>query len=186
MRIPPRSRLFVALEPPPEARRALAATARDLAGRVDGRPVRAEAIHLTLAFLGEVAPERGDALAEAVRAALAGPALQATPGAIRALPARSRARVLARELIDDDGALATRAQAVRAAVAEAAGIPPERRPFLAHLTLARLRRPARIASAALDLPREHAFAFSRGSLYHSERRGGAPPRYEALVTLDLE
>jgi 2'-5' RNA ligase len=186
MRIPPRSRLFVALDPPPAARRALAATARDLAGRVGGRPVRAASIHLTLAFLGEVDPERGGALAAAVREALAGPPIRAIPGDVLALPARSRTRVLARALEDPDGALAARAERVRGAVARAAGVAPERRPHLAHLTLVRMRRATRIADGALDVPRERAFAFSRGALYHSVARGDAPPRYEALVTLDLE
>ena len=49
-------RLFFALWPPPEAARALADWANDVASGTAGKPVVAENIHLTLAFLGEADP----------------------------------------------------------------------------------------------------------------------------------
>jgi 2'-5' RNA ligase len=51
-------RLFFALWPPPDAARALADWADEAARGTGGKPIPAERIHLTLAFLGEADPER--------------------------------------------------------------------------------------------------------------------------------
>jgi 2'-5' RNA ligase len=64
-------RLFFALFPPALAARALHSLARAKAAETGGKPSRAESIHLTLAFLGEVPDARLAeliALAEGVRA----------------------------------------------------------------------------------------------------------------------
>jgi 2'-5' RNA ligase len=60
-------RLFLALWPPEAAALELAARAREMAGRQGGRPMPAEKIHLTLAFLGEVEPGRAAVAREAAR-----------------------------------------------------------------------------------------------------------------------
>jgi len=52
------ARVFFALWPPLQAARQLAATAEEFARTAGGRATRLETIHLTLAFLGEVAVER--------------------------------------------------------------------------------------------------------------------------------
>ena len=52
------ARLFFALWPAPEVRDALAAIARGLQAKCGGRPTRADRIHLTLFFVGQVARER--------------------------------------------------------------------------------------------------------------------------------
>ena len=51
-------RVFFALWPDARARDALAALARDAAAQAQGRAPAAENLHLTLAFLGDVAPGR--------------------------------------------------------------------------------------------------------------------------------
>lgn len=51
-------RLFFAIWPSPTAAERLARAATDAAERLGGRPTRLETLHLTLAFLGEVADER--------------------------------------------------------------------------------------------------------------------------------
>ena len=51
-------RLFFALWPSRAAAERLASAATDAAARLGGRPTRLETLHLTLAFLGEVADER--------------------------------------------------------------------------------------------------------------------------------
>jgi 2'-5' RNA ligase len=48
----PAVRVFFALVPPPSLQQTLADLARDVARRAHGRPVPAENIHLTLAFIG--------------------------------------------------------------------------------------------------------------------------------------
>lgn len=67
---PATARVFFALWPAPELAARLAAVARERAGR--GRPTRAETVHLTLAFIGDVPESRLPELVEAagrVRAA---------------------------------------------------------------------------------------------------------------------
>lgn len=59
-------RLFFALWPSPAAAERLTAIANETAELLGGRPTRRETLHLTLAFLGEVADERLACLLEAV------------------------------------------------------------------------------------------------------------------------
>lgn len=52
------ARLFFALWPDPAVQAALADIGRDLQRRLGGKLTRRESIHLTLAFLGDIAPEK--------------------------------------------------------------------------------------------------------------------------------
>ena len=52
------ARVFFALWPPKEIARQLAGIAADFSQAAGGRPTRCETIHLTLAFLGDIAVER--------------------------------------------------------------------------------------------------------------------------------
>jgi 2'-5' RNA ligase len=60
-------RLFFASWPPPAAAQALARWARDAQAECGGRATREEAIHLTLAFLGDAEPEAALAVARRAR-----------------------------------------------------------------------------------------------------------------------
>lgn len=60
-------RLFFALWPPPDTAKALANWAEEVARGAGGKPVTAEKIHLTLAFLGEADSENAIAAAGQVR-----------------------------------------------------------------------------------------------------------------------
>ena len=60
-------RLFFALWPPPATARALADWAKEVARVAGGKPVAAEKIHLTLAFLGDADPGKAIAAAKEVR-----------------------------------------------------------------------------------------------------------------------
>lgn len=62
------ARLFFALWPSDRTAEALGQLAREVADECGGRPMPAAKIHLTLAFLGEVAPERFEAVIGAARA----------------------------------------------------------------------------------------------------------------------
>ena len=55
---PEKARVFFALWPPEEIAGRLAAVATDYSQAAGGRPTRRKTIHLTLAFLGDVAVER--------------------------------------------------------------------------------------------------------------------------------
>ncbi|HTT16719.1 MAG TPA: RNA 2',3'-cyclic phosphodiesterase [Thermoplasmata archaeon] len=105
--------------------------------------------HLTLRFLGEVAPERNDRLAER----LSGVARAHRPFTIRlegvgAFPSPARPRVVWVGVTAGRSELVALADAVRAALEPEFGRAAE--PFVPHLTLWRVRSPADRA-AALEL-----------------------------------
>lgn len=136
-----RARLFLALDLPEDARSALVAW-RDalLADRRDLRPVRPEALHVTLVFLGwqdEAAAERIAAAAFGVLPD--GPPPRLAPTEVRSVPPRDP-RLFALDLDDEDGR-AGALQAAASAALEADGwYRPEKRPFWPHVTLARITR----------------------------------------------
>ena len=164
--------MFVALDLPARARAELAGWRDDLVeGRRDVRPVRAEALHVTLVFLGWQDEMAADAIAEATFAArppAAAPLL--TPSGVRALPPRDP-RLFALDLEDEDG----RAGALQAAVSDAleAGrwYTPEKRPFWAHITLARVKRgERRVPPLAGKPPPATPFTGAELTLYRSTLR----------------
>jgi 2'-5' RNA ligase len=171
-------RLFVALELPVELAEALAGWGRVCAARDDAlRPVRLDALHLTLAFLGERPEDEVEPLRWAL-AALAplGPVPLSLGGPIWLAPRRPH--VLACAVEDPSGALAGLHARVVPALAGASGWAPERRPFVPHVTVCRVRG-GRHAGGAVRGPGERAFAPSALTLMQSEL-GSGPPRYTAL------
>lgn len=175
-------RLFVAAELPGDVTEALLAWApRDPALR----PVPVEALHLTLAFLGE----RSEEDAARVTAALAGlarPVRALSLGEAIWLPPR-RPRVLAVEVDDGDGALTTLQADVIAALVGAVGFEPEGRPYLPHVTVARVRSGARAPRLELPPPADLVdapFGATALTLFHS-RLSPRGARYEALSRVAL-
>jgi 2'-5' RNA ligase len=133
-------RLFVAVELPEPLRQSIAVAGT----RRDGWPpaswVRAENLHLTLAFVGEVDEARIGGLEAALRRHAAGAApFSARTAAAGAFPSQGALRVvwLGLEPTVDFAGLARLA---RAACAEAA-LPFDEKPFAPHLTLARCKPP---------------------------------------------
>lgn len=126
------TRSFVAIEMPEPVAEALA---HRVSGLRLGRPVPPEAMHLTLAFLGEVSDDGLEELHDALSAIRApapdivfdafghfgDPRPRALHAAVRATPAL----------------VALQAAVLRAA--RRAGLAPERRRFVPHVTLARFR-----------------------------------------------
>jgi RNA 2',3'-cyclic 3'-phosphodiesterase len=174
-------RLFVALELPADVRAALAAAAATTDPEV-WRPVAAEALHLTLAFLGRRPPEDVAAIAAVLEREAATPAPRLALGPALLLPPR-RARVLTVGVEDPDETLARLQARVSAGLQEAGVYTPESRPYRAHATIARLRpraRSPRTAEVALSAD------FRGGPLTLFESRlhpSGA--RYEPLARLVL-
>ena len=165
--------MFLALDLPEEARNRLAAW-RDLIldGRRDLRPVRPEALHVTLVFLGWQDESAAERIAEAAFGSFpAGrpPRLAAT--GVRPVPPRN-ARLFALDL-DDEGGRATALQAAMSDALEAGGwYRPEKRPFWPHITLARVKRGERRVPPPPDAPAPPADAFDAGvvTLYSSTLR----------------
>lgn len=169
----PRLRLFVALDLPADVREDLVDALSPLRARwQDLKWVRPEGMHVTLAFLGSVDEAALPHVVEALQAA-----------GVRGAPVQARldgtggsfgGRVLWARLVDAEP-LADLAGLVRGALSSR-GIAFDDGPFRPHVTLARVRRGAR-------LPREAAASYAgpavawtveRVVLYRSQlRRGGA-------------
>jgi len=177
-------RLFVALELPDRVRDALVAF-RDAAADPDvWRPIRAEALHLTLAFLGRRPAADITVVAEIlVAAAAAGPAPRLRLDGAVLLPPR-RARVLCAGLSDPDGVLSALQARVSAGLAGAGVYMPEERPFRAHATVARLRPGARAPRAVAAEPEPLEFLGGPLTLFES-RLHPHGARYEALERVAL-
>lgn len=175
-------RLFVALELPEAVRAALAAF-RDAAADPDvWRPIRDEALHLTLAFLGR-RPAGDVAAVSSVLHAAAGPAPRLVLAGALLLPPR-RARVLCAHLEDPEGTLAALQARVSDGLAAAGVYTPEKRPFRAHATVARLRPRARPPRTVEATPEPLEFAGGPLTLFES-RLHPHGARYEPLVRVDL-
>ena len=128
-------RLFVALELPEALKQAIGELQ---SGLRDARWLDADALHVTLAFVGEVEPSARRRIEEAL-ARVEAPPLAVELHGIGHFPHRGPPRVLWTGA-SPAAALGTLAAVVRRALARA-GFPPERRKFAPHVTIARFRRP---------------------------------------------
>jgi 2'-5' RNA ligase len=180
-----RARVFVALELPDAVREAVIDWRSRIVGAADElRPVPPAAMHVTLCFLGSVAARLAAEIGDACAAALGGArAIPLELGSGLWLPAR-RPHVLAIAIADPSAALG-RIQATLAAALERGGwYAPETRPFLAHATVARVRRGARLRAGELPEPGTLGFDGSVVTLFRS-RLGAAGARYEPERTIRL-
>jgi 2'-5' RNA ligase len=142
-------RLFFALWPGPELQLALARLGRELLGRERGRPVAADNLHLTLAFLGSVDAGARACLERAAEA------LRGEPFTLRFDRAGwfPRPKVFWLGCPDTPAPLAALVEGLRSAQ-RGCGLEPEARPWAAHLTLARkvARRPRPLPFAPVEWP----------------------------------
>ena len=139
-------RCFVAIELPEDVKRTLHLTTEALRKSADLKgPVKwvnADAIHLTLKFLGDVPSSRLDELKCAVQGACADTApLHLGLGTLGVFPSARNPRVIWVGLEGDEHTLGQLAGYVDEAMAKL-GFPRETRPYTAHLTLGRVRREA--------------------------------------------
>lgn len=174
-------RLFVALRPPPAIRAQLLAT---MSGIVDARWQDDEQLHLTLRFIGEV----DGRVAEDVAAALGGihaAAPEVRIAGVGQFGSRGRVHAIWAGVAPHDTLAALHRKVDQALVR--AGLEPERRAYLPHITLARLAtREEAVAGwlgvhaglASPPFPLEHVV------LYESHL-GRAGARYEAVARYPL-
>lgn len=181
------ARLFVALDLPDEIRDELArwrgAVLRDVPGL---RPVSPQSLHVTLCFLGWRPVDDVADIARACATAVAAARADWPPLAIARglwLPAR-RPRVLAVEL-EDRGAETQALQARLSDALEAGGwFTREKRPFLPHVTVARVRRGVRVQPSQLPPAPSTGFAPAAVTLYRSRLEPGGAS-YEVLSQVPL-
>jgi 2'-5' RNA ligase len=182
MSAPGRIRLFAALELPPEAIAGLE-DFRDRAADPElWRPLPAESLHVTLAFLGATDPALVEPLGAALTAA-AGPAPRLRPAGALLLPPR-RARVLCAALDDLDRELAQVQARVSEGLAATGAYAPEARPFRPHVTVARLRRGLAAPRVVEERPEPVEFHGSALTLFASHP-SPAGSRYQALARIPL-
>jgi 2'-5' RNA ligase len=180
-----RARLFVALELPSPVRQALERWRRAAPRRVSGlRMVDTAALHVTLCFLGwrfeQEIEDIGAACAEAI--AGWGP-LALSLGDPVWLPQR-RPRVLAVGIEDSSGALAGLQASLSTELSVGGWYARETRPFLGHVTVARVHRGARARPTNLPGLPAMDFRAIQVTLYRS-RLGPSGARYEAQRTVEL-
>lgn len=180
-----RLRLFVALDLPQDVREALLAWRLDVMGIFpDLRPVADDALHATLCFLGSQPAGGVREIARACETALDGasdPELGLEDGLW--LPPR-RPRVLGVRLGDSSGALAHIQGAVSTALCAGGWYTPEKRPFLPHVTVARVPTRMHVRPAELSALPRLTFNPPSVTLYRSRlQRSGA--RYEPLARMRL-
>ena len=184
--LPERVRLFVALELPEEVRAALVHWRAAALERVRAlRPIVPEALHVTLCFLGaRPAGEIGE-IARACSGALAGAPLaeELRLDAGLWLPPRAP-RVLAVGIADEAGAVRAVQASLSDALSAGGWYTPEKRPYLAHVTVARVRARERARTVELPPVPPLGFGAEAVTLYRSRlERSGA--RYEALARVGL-
>ncbi len=177
-------RLFVALRPPPAIRRHL----RSIAGGVPGaRWQDDDQLHLTLRFIGEVERPEAEDVAWSLAQVHADQPTVSLAG-VGHFERRGRSDALWAGLAPHD-ALAGLHRKVDAACVRA-GLPPERRAYLPHVTLARFGRSADAGSEIDRWLADHAalasapFAMEHLLLYQSHL-GHDGARYEPVARWPL-
>ncbi len=170
-------RVFFAVWPDAAARDALAKRASEVAADAGGRAPAIENLHLTLAFVGEVAIDRADALRAVGHAATAGvPAFDLSLDRVGAFRGTGIAWAGASSVPAE---LAQLVGQLNAALT-AQGFPTDPRPFQAHVTLARrCRRQPRTNHAA-----PIAWTVAKLVLNASDLGSGGP-RYRELAVWPL-
>ena len=138
-------RLFVALEIPSEVREKLAALGEELrkmeppSTRSRARWVRAQNLHVTLKFIGEVPAEKGEAICATLREVRSSQQLELRFCGLGFFPGEKRPRVLWAGM-EASANLVPLAAEIEARLGKL-GIPHEKREFSPHLTLARFEPP---------------------------------------------
>src|SRR5262245_12876811 len=140
-------RLFTAIELNDEARASIAAEQHRLAARLADRSttlrfVRAEHLHLTLVFIGEIPETRAASLIEAMASDIPVAPFQAAFGGLGLFPPRGAPRVLWIGALEG-GARIVELHSQVAGRLKRIGVEVEERRFAPHLTLARWRRQER-------------------------------------------
>jgi len=188
-------RCFVGIELPDVTRKALADAGAALMA-VDGtwrdqKWVAAENLHVTVHFVGSVAESLVPDLAEAIGTAVADLRGFELCGAhVSAVPGLRRCRMVWAAFDDPYGSCAELDSAVGAA-ASPFGEPPANRPFRAHVTLARARKPRPLLEQAVGAANDQLRAPStsmsvRSATLFASRLTSAGPVYRRVKAWQLK
>lgn len=165
-----RLRLFVAAELPAHVRAEVKRWQRVSFSRHDDLRSSAN-LHVTLSFLGDT-PAASVERIKSTLAAIRMPALPVALGEPFFLPRRGRKSVVALRVLDPSGALVRLQHMTGEALIDVGVLKRERRDYLAHLTVARFRRPGQ--AFALQNVNVEGFGLPSVILYSSvPEKGGA-------------
>lgn len=173
-------RSFIALEIPDDLRAALAAAEARLARtEADVKWVEVSNLHLTLKFLGDVAPERLPRLQQSLAelAAVQRP-FELSVAGLSAFPSPAEPNVIWAGLTGGASECMAIWQAVEEVCARL-GFPRERKPFTPHLTLGRRRSGYRLAALSQALRADADTTFGAAvidsmTLFRSDLRPSGP------------
>jgi RNA 2',3'-cyclic 3'-phosphodiesterase len=175
-------RFFIAIPIPDEARGRLIAVQPPAVPGM--RILPREGFHLTLHFLGEVAPHDLDAVRSALAMVKKAPFSIALKG-IGQFPSERHAKVLWAG-VEANADLTELHRAIGAALTDTIGFRPEERPYSPHVTLARLDEPAPGGFIEQYLEQHQGFEmrsvpFDRFILYSSSFAENVPKYQEEAV-----
>jgi len=189
------ARVFVAIELPRETRQVISGAVETFLTLEPSwrgeKAVAPDLLHVTLAFLGTVPEASLAPLLERLPGAL-GPIapFDLTLSGARAVPSRGHASMLWATLsgAEDDAAM------LASSIRREAGVPLDGRPFRAHVTLARSRRPRPIRAGAVEACSLILSAAGKApdrtvsvhsATVFSSTLGAAGPTYDRLAVLML-
>ena len=184
-------RAFIAVHLNEEIRRAISQAAGELKPLAQSAKwVPPENCHLTLKFLGEIDPNDVERVNAAMKTVLAGVSRwQISVRGMGAFPEKGLPRVIWVGVDDPPGILVRIASGLNEGLSDLA--PKERREFVPHVTIARLRDPDPIGAKRLRLELEKRAALSFGSqdvaaLHLMESRlTPAGPIYSELIRVQI-
>ena len=173
-------RAFIALELPAAVQAALVGLQRELAGaKADVKWVREEQLHVTLRFLGEITEPQRQSVEGVLREAAgrSGP-FQAALSSVGAFPTTSAPRVIWVGMEPGRAEMEQLARMVEEGLRRV-GFPDEDRPFVAHVTLGRVRSSKNLAALASKLKQTSwtppaAFAVDHLTLFESVLSSSGP------------
>jgi RNA 2',3'-cyclic 3'-phosphodiesterase len=148
--------------------------------------VRAEALHVTLVFLGWQDESAAEAIAAAAFGAAPAGAAELRAGPLKPLPPRDP-RLFALDLEDAGGRASALQAAVSDALAAGGWYTPEKRPFWPHITLARVKRNAFAPPLEPEPPPPPSEPWQAAAvtLYRSTLQPQGA-RYDALERIELD
>lgn len=180
-------RLFAAVGVPEDRLELLQRVVGPWLGSLAGaRPVPLANQHITVKFIGWLADDLLEPVVQALaRACAASLPAELALGALGAFPHARRARLVWAGVADPAGGLAALAARCERALLPL-GVAAEARPYRAHLTLARLDPPRRLAEPLPEPPAAACSPFVAGELVlYRSHLGAGGARYEALHVLRL-
>jgi 2'-5' RNA ligase len=167
-----KQRLFVAV-PLPLDLLGFVRAAQEALPRAPGvRLLRPEQLHVTLAFIGEVDEAKAAAARTVVESVPRETGGEVALGGFAFFPTAKKARVVALDIADEAGLLGGIYERVMGGLEGAGVMRREKRPFRAHVTVARLRAPGPVQP--MTESGQARFAVESVCLYRSElKREGA-------------